>query len=116
MCTVIGAFISRGGSDRRLERKRNRLRARLKHTCPHVEVDYHDGELMIDSLCFSVAGNRWWRCILCGSWFPEEHVRKMLDRWSTRNSEEDGRGATESLRKAESLRRELDELGYDGGR
>ena len=113
VCGVIGAFISRGGSDRRLKRRRNKLDARLKLSCPHVEVDYSDGKLSIVSLCFSVAERQWWMCMICQSRFPEEYVYKMLDQWLKGNLEEACRDATESLRKAELLRHARDELGYD---
>ena len=112
-CTLVAAFISRGRSDRRLRKKRNGLRAKLKQVCPHVEVDSHDDQLTINSLCFHMTGNQWLICILCHSSFPEDRVRRMLVLWSTKSLEDAYRDTTDRLQKAESLRLKLDKLGYD---
>ena len=60
-----------------------------------------------------MTGSQWYTCILCHSTFPENRVRKMLDRLSTMNLVDSSRAITDRLQKAKALRRKLDKLGYN---
>ena len=63
---IAKAFVSRGGLDWLIKRKKRTLVARLKRICPHVIVECRGGTVFIESLCNSVGSNPWGTCRLCG--------------------------------------------------
>ena len=108
---IIGAaFISRREPNRRLDRKKSKLRGKLKRTCPHVEAMRYDGTVFIYSLCNSVGQNPWLTCSLCGKRFAQEEHRSMVDLWTRKTSEKPCLVHVEGLQNAVTLRERLDEL------
>ena len=110
---VIAALISLLGSDRWLRKKRNKIEADLRDTCPHVEIDHRYGELRIRSMCGNVSNGPLYVCWWCGSIFREKDEQELVDRWSTMAPVEVYCVLIKKWHKAKSLRRKRDNLGYD---
>ena len=107
---IVAAYISRGGSGRRLDRKRRKLISQLKKTCPHIIVERSGGMVRIQSLCSSVGSNPWSTCNLCGKRFTRDEERVMVEQWLERSLEQPFRIQTEAFQKSVALSEELAEL------
>ena len=107
---LAAAVILRGGSGRRLDAKKSKLRTKLKQCCPHIEVTNRDGTVLVSSLCNSVGSNPWVTCGLCGRRFTQDEERLMVEQWLTRSWEEPIRVQTQAFQKSLALSEQLDEL------
>ena len=113
---IAAAVISRGGSSRRLNTKRSKLRAKLKRSCPHIEVARRDDTVLVSSLCNSVGNNPWMTCGLCGKRFAQDEHRSMVEQWLARSLEKPFCVQTQALQKSLALSEQLDELDCEWGR
>ncbi len=107
---IAKAFVSRGGLDWLIKRKRRTLVARLKRICPHIEVECRNGTAFVESLCNSVGSSPWVTCRLCGRRFTHLEQRTVVDRWARKSSENLDHVQAEPLQKAVALRERLDEM------
>ena len=107
---IVTAWIARGGSNRRVDRKRRKLRAKLKQTCLHVQYNSSVGTEQVYSLCNSLGNNPWTTCTLCKKRFPPDKERLMIEEWAKKRPEDRKRVLGEAFEKAIALRERLDEM------
>ena len=107
---IATAFISRGGLDWLIKKRKRTLVAKLKRICPHVMVECRDGTVFVESLCNSVGSNPWLTCRLCGKRFTHVEHRSVVDLWAGRSYENLNHKHAELLQKAVTLRERLDEM------
>ena len=110
ICVIAAALISRRGPNWRLNRRREKVRKKLKETCLHVRVELSDGTDRVDSLCSSVGSNPWVTCRLCRSRFTPDTERTIIDEWVCERPENRNLELEEAFEQAVALRERLDEL------
>ena len=110
---LVAALITRGGSDKRLKRKRNKASADLQRSCPHVEIESGGGAIQITSLCFRIGVQHLMPCALCGRRFHGAQERSRLDMWRDKPTVLAQQQIVAAREKAEELRWKRDRLGYD---
>ena len=110
---IVAALIARDNSGRKIKRKRNRLIAKLKRTCPHIDVKHVGRVVHVESLCTSVGNNPWRTCTLCGKRFTKNEENLLVQRWLVRSLEEPFRNQAKALKMSVKLSEELAELSDD---